>query len=155
MTRLLTSNIEPMEIATSRFGTFDALEDQIIEIQGGLLGFPDATRYVRIPVVEAEGWLWLQSVDDPDLAFLAVTAFLFFPDYDVDMADADAAGIGLDEADAAEVLALVTVRRAEEGSVQGVTANLLGPVVINTLTSVGRQVVLSDSRYSTRETVAG
>ena len=65
MTDTPTANIAPMQIATSRFGVLDALEEQIIEVQGGLLGFPDATRYVRIPVVDAEGWLWLQSTDDP------------------------------------------------------------------------------------------
>ena len=154
MTTTSTTNIASMQIATSRFGMLDAPEEQLVEIEGGLLGFPDATRYLRIPVVETEGWMWLQSIDDPELAFLAISAFQFFPDYDVDLSDADAEGIGLTGPDDAEVLALVTVARDGEGAVEGITANLLGPVVVNARASVGRQVVLSDSPYSTREPVA-
>ncbi len=144
-----------MQIATSRFGVLDALEEQLIEIDGGLLGFPDATRYIRVPMPDADGWLWLQSVDDPDLAFLAIDAFLFFPDYDLELPEADVTAIALESSSDADVLALVTVRRAADGAVESITANLLGPVVINNPTGVGRQVVLSDSQYSTREIVSG
>lgn len=154
MTTIPTSNIGTMQIATSRFGVLDALDEHLVEIEGGLLGFPDATRYVRVPVVDSEGWLWLQAADDPELAFLAISAFRFFPDYDVDIPDADAEAIGLTDATDAEVLALVTVNRSTAGTVEGITANLLGPVVINTRTGTARQVVLAESAYSTREPVA-
>lgn len=148
---MTTSSIPPMQITTSRFGVLDALDDQMVEIDGGLLGFPDARRYVRVAIPDAEGWLWLQSADDPDLAFLAVDAFLFFPDYDLELPDADATAIELEVSTDAEVLALVTVRRADDGGTDSISANLLGPLVINNRTKVGRQVVLSDSQYSTRE----
>lgn len=149
-----TSSIPPMQITTSRFGVLDALDDQMIEIDGGLLGFPDACSYVRVEIPDAEGWLWLQSVEDPDLAFLAVDAFLFFPEYDLELPDADAAAMELEASTDAEVLALVTVRHTEDGAMESITANLLGPLVINDRTKVGRQVVLSDSQYSTREIVS-
>jgi len=151
----MTSNVPPMQITTSRFGVLDALDDQMVEIEGGLLGFPDASRYLRVEIPDADGWLWLQSVDDPDLAFLAVDAFLFFPDYDLELPEADATAIELEASTDAEVLALVTVRRAGDGAMESITANLLGPLVINNQTKVGRQVVLSDSQYSTREIVSG
>lgn len=150
-----TSSIWPMQITTSRFGVLDALDDQVVEIDGGLLGFPDASRYVRVEIPDAEGWLWLQSVDDPDLAFLAIDAFLFFPGYDLELPEADVEAIELEVSTDAEVLALVTVRRADDGAMEGITANLLGPLVINNRTKRGRQVVLSDSQYSTREIVSG
>lgn len=144
-----------MQITTTRFGVLDALEDQMVEIDGGLLGFPDASRYVRVEIPDAEGWLWLQSVDDPELAFLAIDAFLFFPGYDLELPDADVAAIGLEQPTDAEVLALVTVRRGDDDTIEMITANLLGPLVVNDRTKVGRQVVLSDSQYSTREIVSG
>jgi flagellar assembly factor FliW len=152
---MTTSNIRPMQITTTRFGVLDALDDQMVEIQGGLLGFPDASRYLRVAMPDAEGWLWLQSVDDPELAFLAIDAFLFFPAYDLELPEADVAAIELEASTDAEVLALVTVHRADDGAMDGITANLLGPIVINDRTKVGRQVVLSDSQYSTREIVSG
>lgn len=150
-----TSNLAPMQVATSRFGLLEAVDDQVIRIQGGLLGFPDADRYLRVPVADADGWLWLQSTDDPDLAFLAISAFRFFPDYDVEVPDADIDALGIEGPDDAEVLALVTVRRDADDAPPAITANLLGPVVVNRRRNIARQVVLSDSDYSTRETLAG
>lgn len=152
---MTTSSMRPMQIATTRFGVLDALEDQMVEIDGGLLGFPDASRYVRVEIPDAQGWLWLQSVDDPELAFLAIDAFLFFPGYDLELPDADVAAIELEQPTDAEVLALVTVRRSDDDTIETITANLLGPLVINDRTKVGRQVVLSESQYSTREIVSG
>ncbi len=151
----MSGNLTSMQVASSRFGTLDATEDQLITIDGGLLGFPDATRFVRLPVDDAEGWVWLQSTTDRELAFLVISAFRFFPDYDIELPDGDVAALELDDPSDAEVLALVTIRYTEAGGVASVTANLLGPLVINRRTGTGRQVVLSDSRHSTREPVVG
>ncbi len=151
----MSGNLAAMQVASSRFGTLDATEDQLIRIDGGLLGFPDADQFVRLPVDDAEGWQWLQSTNDRDLAFLVISAFRFFPDYDIELPDGDVAALELDDPADADVLALVTIRHTEEGGIASVTANLLGPLVINHRTGVGRQVVLSDSQHSTREPVAG
>lgn len=151
----MSGNLAAMQVASSRFGTLDATEDQLVTIDGGLLGFPDAIRFVRLPVDDAEGWLWLQSTTDRDLAFLVISAFRFFPDYDIELPDGDVTALELDDPSDADVLALVTIRHTDEGGVAAVTANLLGPLVINRRTGLGRQVVLSDSQHSTREPVAG
>lgn len=151
----MSGNLAAMQVTSSRFGVLDATEDQLITIDGGLLGFPDAVRFVRLPVDDAEGWQWLQSVNDGDLAFLVISAFRFFPDYDIELPDGEVKALELDDPSDADVLALVTIRHTEEGGIASVTANLLGPLVINHRTGVGRQVVLSDSQHSTREPVAG
>ena len=151
----MSGNLAVMQVVSSRFGTLDATEEQLITIDGGLLGFPDAIRFVRVPVDDAEGWLWLQSTSDRDLAFLVISAFRFFPDYDIEVPDGDIAALEISDAADADVLALVTIRHAEDGGVASVTANLLGPLVINNRSGIGRQVVLADSEHSTREPVAG
>lgn len=155
MQQTTASSIAPMQVTTSRFGVIEAAEGEVLHFEDGVLGFPDTTSFLRVPIVDADGWLWLQSTTDPELAFLAISAFLFFPDYDFDLPDGDAEAIGLADSADADVLALVTVRRSDEGDVESITANLLGPVVVNIRTRQGRQVVLSDSNYSTRELVSG
>ena len=151
----MASNVAFMKVASSRFGTLDATEDEVVTLSGGLLGFPDASLFIRVPVDDAEGWLWLQSTTDRELAFLAIVPFRFFPDYDIELADTDVELLELDDVADAEVLGLVTVRHNESGGIAAVTANLLGPLVINRRTGTGRQVVLSDSHHSTREPVVG
>ena len=143
----MSGNLAAMQVSSSRFGVLDATEDQLITIDGGLLGFPDAVRFVRLPVDDAEGWQWLQSVNDGDLAFLVISAFRFFPDYDIELPDGEVKALELDDPSDADVLALVTIRHTDEGGIASVTANLLGPLVINHRTGVGRQVVLSDSQH--------
>ncbi len=110
---------------------------------------------MRVPVADAEGWVWLQAIEDPDLAFLAIDAFLFFPDYDLVLPTADATALDVQTPEEVEVLALVTLNRDEGGGLEAITTNLLGPVVVNNRTHGARQVVLSDSEYTTREIVAG
>jgi len=58
----------------------------------------------------------------------------------------DAAALGIEDPDDAGILAIVTLpARLEE-----MTANLLGPIVVNVRTRRAKQVVLDDPRYHTR-----
>lgn len=139
-----------VQIATSRFGVLTPTEEQTIRIDGGLLGFPDADEFVAVPVVEAPEWTWLQSMNDPDLAFLAIKAFEFFPDYNPDIPESDASALGIESPDDADVLALVTINRGSSGEVEDISANLLGPIVINSKTLIARQIVLAESGHSTK-----
>ena len=49
----------------------------------GLLGFPDHTRFALIQTGEENYFFWLQSVDEPNLAFVVTDPSIFFKDYEV------------------------------------------------------------------------
>jgi flagellar assembly factor FliW len=86
------------------------------------------------------------DLDDPDVRFLVMPPYLFFPDYVVDIDDATAARVHLERAEDCLLLVIVTLA----GQPEDATANLLGPVVINLQTREGVQAVLAESGYSTR-----
>jgi flagellar assembly factor FliW len=158
-----------MQVNSSRFGTFEVDDDRALTFERGLLGFPDSTNYVVVEV-EDTPYVWLQSVDEEDVAFLATSPFLFFPDYDLVLSDDDQASLSVDDPSQVEVLALLTVHRSPNGETatggetvnggeaaeaegdvpQAITVNLLGPVVVNTGNRQARQVVLDNPDYSTR-----
>lgn len=69
--------------------------------------------------------------------------------YAAPLSDGDKASLDLDTADSMVTYCTLTV--ANDG---GITANLLGPLVINTRTRRGRQLVLTESGYSTRHPVS-
>jgi flagellar assembly factor FliW len=69
-----------------------------------------------------------------------VPPHVFFPHYAPVVDDATVAALGIRSA--ADVLALVVVNPGD--SPAAATANLLAPVVINTATRQGAQVVLTD-----------
>jgi flagellar assembly factor FliW len=145
-----TTRVSPVQVTSSRFGTVEVDHDRVMTVVGGLLGIPDSTRYVILEVDEDDSpYVWLQSVDEPEVAFLATTPWLFFPEYELVLDDDTLGALGLERPEDAEVFLLITVHR-EDDEVTDITANLLGPLVASTVTRRARQLVLEDSTYSTR-----
>lgn len=137
-----------MQVRSTRFGTFEVEESRALEFAQGLLGFPDSSTYVVIEV-EDSPYFWLQSVDEEDVAFLATSPFVFFPGYDLELGDEEQKSLGVDNPEQVEVLALLTVHRAGEQP-ESITANLLGPIVVNTESRKAMQLVLDNPDYTTR-----
>ena len=135
-----------MEIETTRFGTVEVEEDKIITLARGILGFPEAKRFVLIPHRPDSPFHWLQSVDHPHLAFVVIEPGIFFSDYEFEIDDETQALLGVESPHEVTVLVIVTFHQGGKE----VTANLLGPVVINTATRVGCQMVLDPNRYPVR-----
>ena len=109
----------------------------------GLPGFPELQRFALQKWVEDPEMPYsvLVSLDDPNIRFLVAPPEVFFPDYAFEMSDADAASLQMESSEDALVLVFITVPEQPHNA----TANLLGPVVINTKTLVGAQIVLAES----------
>lgn len=138
-----------MRVETSRFGVIEVDPQSVIALVRGILGFEQAERFCLIKHKQGTGVYWLQSMDHPDLAFLAVDPLNYFPNYHFELADGDAKSIGLEDSCDAAVIAIVTVE--DKGS--RATINLAAPIVLNTRTRTGSQVVLQDGSYSIAEPV--
>lgn len=139
-----------MLVTSTRFGRFEVDDERVLTVPGGLLGIPASTRYVLVEIDDDDGpYFWLQSVDEPDVAFLATTPWMFFPDYELVIDDDELEALELRRPEDAEVFLLLTVQR-DDDRVTDITANLLGPVVVNTATRRARQLVLDRGDYSTR-----
>lgn len=135
----------PLVVPTDRFGELTVDPGDVIEFPDGLVGFAMVTRAVAVPVNDDGLFWWLQAVDDPALAFLAVVPWAFFADYEPVLPADVQDRLGIDDADDALVYCLVTIH----DDPRRFTANLLGPVVVNRRRRVGRQVVL-DADLPTR-----
>jgi flagellar assembly factor FliW len=113
----------------------------------GLPGFPGERRFALVRLGAFEGpYSLMVDLGNPDVRFLVMPPYVFFPDYVVDLDDSIAAKIHLDKAENCLLLVIVTLGSTPEEA----TANLLGPVVINLETHEGVQAVLAESGYSTR-----
>ena len=130
-----------------------ALREDVPELMfaAGLPGFPGPRRFALVGWGDEQGpYRVLVDVADPLVQFLVVPPQVFFPDYAVDLDDAVAARVHLDDADDCLLLVIVTLGRRP----QDATANLLGPVVVNLRTLEGVQAVLSESGHDTRVPLA-
>lgn len=139
-----------MRVQSSRFGEFEIEASRALKFTQNLLGFPESTTYVVVEV-EDSPYIWLQSADEPDVAFLATSPFLFFPEYDLVLGDEEQSSLELEDPSQVEVLTLLTVHRSDRDDVEQITANLLGPIIINTESRQALQLVLDNPSYTTRE----
>ncbi len=140
-----------MKLLTRKFGEIEVDEEKIITMPAGMLGFTDRTRYVLFEREESRPFCWYQSVDDTDLAFLVINPFLFKPDYAVDLSPA-VREMGWAEKNREELILYVVVDTSS-GGIENITANLIGPIVINPATRESIQMVISDSPYSCQQPI--
>lgn len=136
-----------MKVETSRFGSLDIEQDRVIEFPLGVLGFPEYRRWMLLQASHESAFFWLQSIDDPDLAFILVQPQVFFGDYQVRVQTEELRVVQLDDIRNGEVFVICN----RVGS--RVTANLQGPLIFNAHTKQARQVVLCDRHLTTRHDV--
>jgi len=144
-----------LQIATTRFGALEIQEEQIIHMPSGIIGFPDQRKYVLLEQKKGSPFMWLQSVDNGALAFVLINPLLFKPDYKVEIGPEDAEDLGLKNGgNEAQIMAIVNIlNRGEDGKPTAITANLLGPIVINPEKKLAKQVVLYGGQYSHRHPI--
>jgi flagellar assembly factor FliW len=133
-----------MDVRTTRFGVIQIAEDRVISFPKGLLGFPAAKRYCLLEPGDEACFFWLQSLDDPALAFVVTDPALFVPDYSVPIRPDQMSDLALSRLEDAQVFVIVNKVEAQ------LTGNLQGPLVINTTTREGEQMVLAEKRWTTR-----
>lgn len=134
-----------MEVKTKTLGIVNVEKAKIITFPSGILGFEEYHDYALIES-EYKPFLWMQSLDTPNLAFLIIDPFIIAENYELDVDDKTLGEIEIESAADVIVFAIVTV--PSNGG--PVTANLQGPVVINKKNNQAMQLILSDSRWTTK-----
>ncbi|MGA0963049.1 MAG: flagellar assembly protein FliW [Ilumatobacteraceae bacterium] len=124
----------------------EASDVPVIEMRGGLLGFPDMTRFALIKMND-EGLVYrLQSLESEAVNFVVVPAMPFFPNYspvvDDDVADRFNLAAG------ADVLVLLIVTLGE--TFKQSTVNLMAPVLLDPARQVAEQVIIENADLSVR-----
>jgi flagellar assembly factor FliW len=133
-----------MEVRTTRFGVVDIAEDRVITFPKGLLGFSSYTRFCLLEPGQEACFFWLQSLDEPGLAFVVTDPSLFIQDYSVPIRPEQMVELKLGTLEDAQVF--VVVNKVD----QTLTGNLQGPLVINTVSKHGEQMVLAEKKWTTR-----
>lgn len=134
-----------MKIITKAKGEMDIPEDNLISVPEGIFGFEDYTKYALIDS-DYEPFIWLQSTENKDVAFLIVDPFLICSTYETDIDDESLSKIGIKKPEDIIIMTIVTV--PSNGS--KITANFAGPLVINKSSRECMQVILNDNRWSTK-----
>ena len=133
-----------MKAVTRVFGTIDIADEKIITMEKGMIGFPELKHFALIFDEEKKDKkfkiMWLQSMDDGNIAFPVIDPIHFIEDYNPSVNEEIIAPLGDMTEEHTYILVTVTVpKRVEDFSV-----NLKAPIVINMDTHKGAQIISED-----------
>ncbi len=138
-----------MNIETGRFGQLTIGDEEVITFHQGILGFTDAKRFCLVDPGDDTLILWLQSLDQPSVAFPVLEPKIFRPDFTARLSAAELRELRLDNMNQSAVFCILTIG----DDVTQMTANMKAPVVLNLREQVGRQVVLQENDYGIKHPV--
>lgn len=127
---------------TVRFGTITVDESELIDFPRGLIGFEQLRRFVILEGPEGTPLKWLQSQEEPTVAFVIADPRTFAPAYVAKVNADDLSPIELTGTDTTAVAVILSV----PGDLSAATANLMGPLVFNVNKRLGAQVVVEDEQ---------
>ena len=113
-----------------------------VTLAEGLIGCEMWREFVLEAPHDLAPLMYLHSLDQADLTFIVTHPRYILPLYHVDLSESDKKVLG--NPTPAELATVVIVNSARRGEGQVVTANLLGPIMINLTTGSGRQVIQPD-----------
>ncbi|OGC85630.1 MAG: hypothetical protein A2W07_07225, partial [candidate division Zixibacteria bacterium RBG_16_43_9] len=104
---------------------------------------------VFLKLKEFNPFLWLQSVEKPDLAILLIDPLIFLRDYKPEIPKKELEDIEILDLKKAEIYVTVT----PSGKLKQSSLNLLAPIIINPAKKLGKQVVLKKSDYKIQHSI--
>jgi flagellar assembly factor FliW len=138
-----------MKVQTTRFGEIDVPDSDTITLPEGILGFPDATRYVLLEH-DSEGtpFKWLQSLEDPNLAFIVIDPHLVVDGYSVEFDEEMQDQMNCKNVD--EKCAMMSIVNIPQDNPIEMTVNVRAPIIVHLERREGWQFVLPNDEYPIR-----
>jgi flagellar assembly factor FliW len=134
-----------MKTIQSRFGEISYHPEEAVLFPQGLLGFESLREFIVMPRESGDPLVCLQSLEDPQVAFLTVDPKYYFPDYAIGVGQQEAELLGMTQEDDICLLTMITMHQD-----QSVTLNLVAPLVYVPRTQRAVQIVLERTEYSVR-----
>jgi flagellar assembly factor FliW len=133
----------------ARFGDQETTADKVIAFPDGIPGFERYKRFALFEDPESDPFQWFLSIENPDLGFVVINPLYIWPEYDPRISKDDLKSLEITSHENILIYSIVTL--SEEP--QNVTANLSGPILINTTNRKARQLALLDDRYTTKHKI--
>lgn len=133
-----------MNLNTVRFGEIEIEENRIFDFVLPIIGFDNLKKFVILDPNKETLFKWLQSIDDPSLAFPIISVSSLNYDYTIDLPDNVVSALKIESVESILVMNITSI---PQDNPQGTTINLLAPIIFNIDTQLAGQVVLSGSGY--------
>ena len=120
--------------------------ETIINFEEGLIGFSECKSFVLMENDDIAPFRRLQSTERPEVGFLVIDPSLVYSDYSAMIPKRDWDAIGLNDSAKGIALAICIIGPSSAES----TGNLQAPLLINYETMAGRQIILTETRLTSR-----
>lgn len=134
-----------MDKITTRFGEVEYDPENLLYFPAGMIGLPNLKKFIVMPNKKKGPLFWIQSVDEPDFAFVLTDPTNFFLDYSVIPDASDLQFLQTDQDNSCFVLVVVTVPADQK-----ITLNLAAPILFEPATNRAIQIILEKTKYSTK-----
>ncbi|MDF2937953.1 MAG: hypothetical protein K0Q90_3326 [Paenibacillaceae bacterium] len=121
-------------------------DSMAVTFHEGLPGFEDRHQFKLEFPEEGSPLCRLQSVEDEELAFILADPFVFYPSYEFQLPEHAMAELEIQSP--ADIMVLVVVNVRDE--LASAVVNLVAPIVIHMGFGQAKQVILTNTEYSTR-----
>lgn len=137
-----------MIINSKDFGKIDiGTQERILEFKNGIYGYENMHKFVLIKQ-EDSMFIYMQSIDDEQLAFIVVNPYEICPKYSPKISDDIIFRLKIKSETPVEMVCIVKVSR---GNPLDFNINLKCPIIINADTYQSHQFIDSKSLYSMKE----
>ena len=133
-----------MNVETAKFGNIEVDESRIFDFVLPIIGFNELSKYIIVEPNKETLFKWLQSVEEPNLAFPIISVASLDYDYSIDISDDVIQSLEINNA---ESLLVMNVTSIPQDNPKGTTINLLAPLIFNLDNQKAGQIVLSGSGY--------
>jgi flagellar assembly factor FliW len=131
-----------MKKIQSRFGEIEYDPENTLLFPEGLIGFETLRHFVVMPNEKEGPLFWIQSVDDPQLAFILTDPTSFYYDYKVVPDGRERQKLGIGDDAVCHVVTVPTDRN--------ITLNLAAPIHFAPETNRALQVILEGTQFSSQ-----
>jgi flagellar assembly factor FliW len=134
-----------MKKILTRFGDVEYDPENLLYFPAGLIGFPNLRSFIVMPNKKEGPLFWIQSVDDPEIAFVLTDPTNFFLEYKVTPDDTERSSLQIGLEEECYILAVVTVPPDQK-----ITLNLAAPILFAPTSNRAIQVILENTEYQSR-----
>ena len=133
-----------MKLNTARFGEIEIEENRIFNFVMPIIGFDMLHKFIILDPNKDTLFKWLQSIEDPALAFPIISVSALNLDYTIDLPDNIVETLNIKNVESVLVMNITSI---PQDNPKGTTINLLAPLIFNLDNQNAAQVVLSGSGY--------
>ena len=154
-----------MILKTRHFGEVIIDGSEVIKFEEGLPGFEHLKDFALLGDMsdpksgesainafkqnDTAMFLWLQSLEESDVAFVLINTYMFLPDYSPKFEEGSLECLG--QYDSGDLIVRNIAVIPEK--IENITANLCAPIVINFKTSRGKQALTTNKEYHVRHLI--